>query len=112
MITLETILARLLSLTDEEVISLLHAVSNENYKRWSRVSEELVAQGIASLTNEEKKLILGGQYLQAIKEVRQRMGVGLKEAKAIVDGVNKSTIIINEPVDESKSREAHADKYL
>lgn len=38
------------------------------------------------LTDEERSLLLEGNKIQAIKRVRERTGLGLKEAKDLVEG--------------------------
>jgi hypothetical protein len=45
-----------------------------------------VFRGNSLLTDEERSLLLEGKKIQAIKRVRERTGLGLKEAKDLVEG--------------------------
>lgn len=43
-------------------------------------------QGMGSLTGAEAREVLAGRKIQAIKLVRERTGLGLRESKDLVDG--------------------------
>jgi len=48
---------------------------------------------VDGLTETERELLRGGKKIQAIKEVRQRTGLGLKEAKDLADAFTGSGTI-------------------
>lgn len=43
------------------------------------------AMGMGQLSREEHDLIGSGNFIKAIKEIRQRLGIGLKDAKDLAD---------------------------
>lgn len=60
-----------------------------NFDLWKEEEPmDVTSEGLAVLTDEERALVVEGKRIQAIKSVRDRTGLGLKESKDAVDAIH------------------------
>src|SRR5579859_3694410 len=71
--------------TDVGVANLLLDTQPDGISLSSLVNVEEEDDNPSGLTDEEKNLIRQGKHIQAIKEIRHRTSLGLKECKIIAD---------------------------
>lgn len=74
--------------TDNRMLDLINGLSDQDLPRLLRmVADRLEQRKPAALliTPDEKSMIMTGNVIGAIKTVRNRTGLGLKEAKDLVD---------------------------
>ncbi len=84
------------SMQNEEIISLITALNDEAKYRGIKMPSATVT--VPDLTDIEKAYCESGRKIQAIKEVRARLGVGLRESKDMVDAYSAAWEKLGKPV--------------